>query len=97
MIAQAEKKTYTTEEYLRLELTSETRSEYRDGEIILMTGGTPDHNDISGNLYILLKSALKGKDYRVFYADQRLWIPTISLYTYPDVMVMPKPLELQVG
>lgn len=97
MIAQAEKKIYTAQEYLELELASEQRSEYRDGEIIPMTGGTPNHNDISGNLYVLLKSALKGKDYRIFYADQRLWIPAVSLYTYPDVMVLPKPLELQTG
>ena len=92
-----EERTYTPQEYLELELASETRSEYCNGEIIPMTGGTPNHNDIAGNLYILLKSALKGKDYRTFVADQRLWIPNASLYTYPDVMVLPKPLELQTG
>ncbi len=97
MIAQIEKRNYTAEEYLELELTSEARSEYRNGEIVLMTGGTPDHNDISGNLYVVLKTALKGKNYRTFYADQRLWIPTFSLYTYPDIMVVPKPIELQTG
>lgn len=97
MIAEIEKRYYTTEEYLELELASETRSEYRNGEIILMTGGTPDHNDIAGNLYILLKLAVKGKNYRTFYADQRLWIPDRNLYTYPDVMVIEKPLQLQTG
>ena len=97
MIAQIEKRIYTAEEYLELELAAETRSEYRNGDIISMTGGTPNHNDISGNLYILLKSALKGKDYRIFYADQRLRIPAVNLYTYPDVVVVPKPLELQTG
>ena len=97
MITQIEKRIYTAEEYLELELVAETRSEYRNGDIISMTGGTPNHNDISGNLYILLKSALKGKDYRIFYADQRLRIPAVNLYTYPDVVVVPKPLELQTG
>jgi Uma2 family endonuclease len=97
MIAQPETQRYTLEEYLELEIASETRNEYCDGEIIPMTGGTPNHNDIAGNLYILLKSALRGKDYRVFYVDQRLWVPGASLYTYPDVMVLPKPLELQSG
>lgn len=97
MIAQTETKHYTIDEYLELEIASEIRSEYCDGEIIPMTGGTPNHNDIAGNLYILLKSALKGKDYRTFYADRRLWIPSVSLYTYPDIMVLPKPLELQTG
>lgn len=97
MIAQTENKTYTTQEYLEIEIVSETRSEYRNGEIISMTGGTPNHNDISGNLYALLKSALKGKPYRTFITDQRLWIPEVSLYTYPDVMVLPKPIALQIG
>lgn len=97
MTAQTEMKRYTIDEYLELEIASETRNEYCNGEIIPMTGGTPNHNDIAGNLYILLKSALKGKDYRTFYADQRLWIPNASLYTYPDVIVLPKPLELQTG
>jgi Uma2 family endonuclease len=97
MIAQPETKHYTIEEYLELEIASETRNEYCDGEIIPMTGGTPNHNDIAGNLYMLLKSALKGKDYRTFYVDQRLWIPNASLYTYPDIMVLPKLLEFQTG
>ncbi|MDY6940178.1 MAG: Uma2 family endonuclease [Cyanobacteriota bacterium] len=97
MIAPTHTKQYTIDEYLELEIASETRSEYCHGEIIPMTGGTPNHNEISGNLYILLKSALKGKDYRTFVADQRLWVPSASLYTYPDVMVLPKPIELQTG
>lgn len=96
MIAQIERR-YTIEEYLELELASETHSEYRNGEVVPMTGGTPDHNDIAGNLYIPLKLALKGKAYRTFYTDQRLWIPDRSLYTYPDVMVVEKPLQLQPG
>jgi Uma2 family endonuclease len=96
MITQLERR-HTIEEYLELELASETRSEYRNGEIVPMTGGTPDHNDIAGNFYIPLKLALKGKAYRTFYTDQRLWIPDRSLYTYPDVMVVEKPLQLQSG
>jgi Uma2 family endonuclease len=92
-----EQRTYTDEEYLEFELTSEERHEYANGEIRLMTGGTPNHNDIAGNLYILLKLALKGKSYRTFYTDQRLWIPERNLYTYPDVMIVEKPLQLQTG
>lgn len=92
-----ELKLYTPDEYLALELASETRSEYRNGVIIPMTGGTPDHNEIAINLASLLKSALRGKPYRIFGADQRLWIPDRNLYTYPDVMVVEKPLQLQTG
>ncbi|CAD5945079.1 Uma2 family endonuclease [Planktothrix agardhii] len=97
MIAQSETKIYTPEEYLELEIVCETRNEYRNGEIIPMTGGTPDHNEIAGNLNASLKLALKGQPYRIFIADQRLWIPTINIYTYPDIMVLQKPIELQIG
>jgi Uma2 family endonuclease len=96
-IAQTKERIYTAEEYLELEIVSETRSEYRNGEIIEMTGGTPNHNELSGNLMVTLKTALKGKPYRVFIADQRLWIPAVNLHTYPDIMVVPKPIELQTG
>jgi Uma2 family endonuclease len=92
-----EQQIYTTQEYIELEIVSQTRSEYRNGAIIPMTGGTPNHNDIAGNLYVPLKLALKGKPYRLFVTDQRLWIPEYNIYTYPDIMVIKKPLELQIG
>jgi Uma2 family endonuclease len=92
-----EQRTYTPAEYLDLELVSDTRSEYRNGAIIPMTGGTPDHNELAINLAALLKFALRGKAYRIFATDQRLWIPHRTLYTYPDVMVVEKPLQLQTG
>lgn len=92
-----EQRIYTPNEYLELELASETRSEYRNGAIISMTGGTPDHNELAINLASLLKSALRGKPYRIFGADQRLWVPNRNLYTYPDVMIVEKPLQIQTG
>lgn len=92
-----EKKIYTPEDYLDFEVNSEIRHEYINGEVIPMTGGTPNHNDIAGNLYILIKLALKEKAYRTFYVDQRLWVPDYKFHTYPDVMVVSKPIELQAG
>lgn len=92
-----EQRTYTREEYLEFELASEERHEYVNGEIRRMTGGTPDHNELAINLAALLKSALRGKPYRIFGSDQRLWIPDRTLYTYPDLMVVEKPLQLQAG
>jgi Uma2 family endonuclease len=97
MITQPETKYYTVEEYLDLEVNSDIRNEYHNGKIKPMTGGTPQHNRISGNLYVALCLALKRKPYEVFHVDQRLWIPAANLHTYPDVMVLPKPLELQTG
>ena len=92
-----EQRTYTREEYLDFELASEERHEYVNGEIRLMTGGTPNHNEITSNLLVALKLQLKGKPYRIFVTDQRLWVPNRNLHTYPDVMVVEKPLQLQTG
>ena len=98
MIAIAAKtEPYTPEAYLALELEAEIRNEYRNGEIVPMTGGTPNHNALASNLLVALKLALKGQPYRVFITDQRLWIPERNLYTYPDIMVVSHPLALQSG
>lgn len=98
MILQAEsKKLYTPQEYLNLEETSELRHEYIQGEIIPMTGGTLEHNELVSILNAILRVELRGKPYSIFVADQRLWIPAQNLYTYPDIMVVPRPLERQPG
>ena len=79
---------YTREEYLELSEESDLRNEYIDGKIKPMTGGTLNHNDIAGNCYTFLKLALRGKDYKVFMTDLRLYIPQYNFYTYPDIMVI---------
>ena len=90
-------KTYTREAYLAFEIEAETRNEYRDGEIVPMTGGTPEHNEITGDLLFFLKAALRGQAYSIFVTDQRLWIPAVNRYTYPNVMVVRRPLERPSG
>ncbi|MDF0554966.1 Uma2 family endonuclease [Kamptonema sp. UHCC 0994] len=88
MQTQIQKRYYTPEEYLELEEAAESKSEYRDGEIVPMTGGTTNHNEIAGNFYASSKFDLRGRNYRVYMGDVRLWIPRYRLYTYPDVMVI---------
>lgn len=51
IIMQAHTKTYySPEEYLELETKAEYRSEYRDGQIILMAEGKVNHNQLAINL-----------------------------------------------
>ena len=69
-----EQRNYLPEEYLALEIASDERHEYIDGQIFLMTDGTPNHNQIAVNLGSTLNFELKRKPYRVFITDQRLWI-----------------------
>ncbi|MFM5888901.1 MAG: Uma2 family endonuclease [Dolichospermum sp.] len=88
---------YSPQEYLELEVNSEIRHEYINGLIIHKTGGTPNHNQLAGNFYAMLNFALKRKPYQVFVTDQRLWIPSRKIHTYPDIMVVKTPLEYQEG
>ncbi|MEM7713479.1 MAG: Uma2 family endonuclease [Cyanobacteria bacterium P01_A01_bin.68] len=61
MQLEIKKTSYTTEEYLELEEKAEFRSEYRDGEIVPMAGGTINHNKITLNLAASLKMTLRGQ------------------------------------
>lgn len=88
MIVQTSPRLYSIEEYLEHEETSECRSEYHDGEIIPMTGGSINHNQIIINLVIALTLNLKEQNYRVYASDLRLWIPRYREYTYPDILII---------
>jgi Uma2 family endonuclease len=79
---------YTPEEYLELEETADYKSEYIDGQIIPMAGGTINHNQIALNLSTELNYAFKKQSYRVYMGDLRLWIAQKRIYTYPDVMII---------
>ena len=88
MVMQVKPLLYSPEEYFKLEETAEFKHEYRDGDIIPMSGGTTNHNQIAGNAYFQLKLALRGQKYRLFIGDVRLWMAEHRLYTYPDLMVI---------
>ena len=57
------KKNYTPIEYLNLATHSQQRHEYINGEIIPMTGGTPNHNQIALNFSAALNFSLKRQPY----------------------------------
>jgi Uma2 family endonuclease len=78
---------YTPAEYFALEDQAELKSEYHDGEIIPMAGGSFNHNEIITNIG-QLKSTLRSKGYRLYSSDVKLWIPKYRKATYPDVMVI---------
>ncbi|MBO9999948.1 MAG: Uma2 family endonuclease [Cyanobacteria bacterium SID2] len=76
------------DKYRAAEEISEFKSEYRDGEIVPMTGGTYEYNGIALNWVTCLKVALRGKNYHVRAGDMRLWIPQYRQAVYPDVLVI---------
>lgn len=56
------------EEFMEIYENSELRMEYINGEIALLTSPDTFHQDISGNLYVHLRTYLKGSKCKVFYA-----------------------------
>lgn len=88
MLVKNKPKFHTADEYRQLEETAEFRSEYRDGEIVQMTGGTIERSRIIRNLSRVLGNLLEGQPFEIFHNDLRLWIPRHRRGTYPDVMVI---------
>ena len=88
MQIQAKPKLYTPAEYFAFEERAHERSEYRNGEIVPIAGGTANHNRIAGEFYKRFPTEISGQEYEVFIGDMKLWIPDIPLYTYPDVLVI---------
>ena len=82
------KKLSSIAEYLALEEVADYKSEYLDGEIIPMAGGSTNHNQIALNISSLFNFAFRKLNYYVYMGDVRLWIPQKRIYTYPDVMVI---------
>ncbi|MEA5513686.1 Uma2 family endonuclease [Nodularia sp. UHCC 0506] len=97
MVVQTPPRQYSVEEYLAHEETAEYRSEYRNGEILPMPGGSINHNRIIRNLSRLLELSLQEQPYEVFLSDLRLWIPNYREYTYPDILIIKDEAIFQEG
>jgi Uma2 family endonuclease len=89
------KRRYTPEEYLALERASPFRSEYVNGQIYAMTGGSDEHNVIVLNLGAELRGRLRGRGCRVYVNDMRVKVRDTGLYTYPDVAVVCSERQLE--
>ena len=96
---------YTEAEYLAFEEASDTKHEFRNGQIIPfggwerdpygrivgMAGGTAEHSDIAGNVLAELKGRLKGTPCRVNNSELRVRVSRAGRYCYPDVIVTCEP------
>lgn len=85
VVAQPQSCHYSPAEYLDQEVTADIRHEYINGDIVPMTGDTPDHNQILLNLAGALNLSLVQEPYRVFAAAQRLWIPQAKSTPIPTL------------
>ena len=92
------KRKYTLEEYFDLELSTNERFEYWNGEIFMMSGGSDAHDQIETNTVILLGNRLRGRPCRVFSANMRIKVPSLPPYRYGDVSALSgEPIFEKIG
>jgi Uma2 family endonuclease len=77
----------TEEQYLILEREAEFKSEFHDGRMFAMAGGSPNHALLSAKICAALDPQMP-KGCRVFSSDLRIKATTVGLYTYADCTVI---------
>lgn len=82
----------TEPDYLAFEVGSADRHELVDGVVRAMTGASIRHNTVAGNLYLALRSAVRGSGCRVTMEGVRLRVNDRRHY-YPDVMATCEPVD----
>lgn len=92
---QTQKRLYTEDEYLALEERAEEKSEYVDGEIRLMPGGTDHHGALAMNLGSALIVALRGRGCLVMSSDVK--VRAARQMYYPDLSVTCGPRQFFSG
>ena len=88
MSALTKKKKYTPDQYLVLEEKAEFRSEFVDGEIVAMAGGSLNHLQITANFVEFLSAKIRGKGWRVLPTEMKVWVASMQKFYYPDVTVV---------
>ena len=88
MSAVLEKNRYTAEDYLTLERSASSKSEFHDGQILAMTGASRKHNLVSGNIYRELSLQLKKRPCEAYINDMRVKAAQANSYHYPDIAVV---------
>lgn len=83
------------EAYLKGEQDSQQRYEYIGGEVYAMAGAGDGHVRISGNVFALLKTQLRGSGCSVYVSDMKVRVKEDEAFFYPDVMVTCDPADLK--
>jgi Uma2 family endonuclease len=78
----------TEKEYLAMDRAAEVRSEFLDGEMWAMPGGSVRHGQLQTNLILALGAAVRGRNCQVFTSDVRVRVKPGRMYAYPDVSVV---------
>ncbi|HEX8131336.1 MAG TPA: Uma2 family endonuclease [Pyrinomonadaceae bacterium] len=76
------------EEYLTIERRAEYKSEYVDGVIYAMAGGSERHNLIAANLIIAIGAQLRDRPCRIYPSDLKVRVANSGRFFYPDVSIV---------
>jgi len=87
MSAQPHSNWFSLGEYFALELASERRFEYRNGEILCMSGWSRHHTTIGSNAFLAVGKKLKSPC-RFYGADACIYVPAGLPYRYADVSIV---------
>jgi Uma2 family endonuclease len=77
----------TEEQYLAIERAAEFKSEFLDGVMYAMSGGSLRHSDLASNLLAELRAMLRNSECKAFNSDLRVRV-SARMYAYPDVSVV---------
>ena len=86
----------TEAEYLRIERAAQFRSEFVDGEMYAMAGGTSRHSLLELSVGAEIRALLKGKRCRAYSSNLRVRVPD-GRQLYPDVSVVCGPIQYHAG
>jgi Uma2 family endonuclease len=73
----------TEEQYLQIERLAEGKSEFHDGQMFAMAGGSLNHSLIAARMSALLDPQMP-QGCRTFNSDLRIKIAAAKVFTYPD-------------
>lgn len=86
-VVQQTEKTYTAEDYLKLDRQDTGKQEYSNGKVVSASGSSRRHNLIGSNTTIAIGSRVRGHKCEVYVNDMRVKLAPHN-YCYPDVVVV---------
>ena len=84
----------TESEYWQLEAETPIKHEFLEGRAVAMVPASITHTTIMGNVGTTLRGQLRGRSIYVAVSQQRVKIAAVGFQTYPDVVVLPRPLQV---
>ncbi len=78
----------TVEEYMIFEDTTEVRHEFHNGDITIMPGASPFHENLIIEIALILRMQLRKPDYTMYSSGLKIAVPTYNRILYPDISIV---------